>query len=220
VAQDGRVVRESALNRPKPPQDAVDSATLTTDRLISSSKAQERSIHESSSCRRCICDCRSSVGCSGSRARRRWPAKNIVIANSNHDLEDFALLQDGSCPNGWGRLYHKWQSTPGGPYGAWALLGDCGYYLDVGRDQSGDLDAFISGLDNSIWHRWDSGYGTGWSSWSSMGGTFDVTLAPWVYSMDSNQPYMHLYGDAPGGDRWVGYQTQIGCCWSGWNPSP
>lgn len=74
----------------------------------------------------------------------------------------------------------------------------------------GRIDLFVRGTDNALWHKWFQ-YGSGWSSWESLGGTLGSSpaVSTWglgrldVFATDNSGAVIH---------KWF----QYGSGWSGW----
>jgi hypothetical protein len=136
----------------------------------------------------------------------------VAVINTNGTWEEFWIGSD--C-----HVYHAWGAVnQNGPYPSSGSLGGCAIAsngLDVGRNNDGRLEVFVRGTDGAIWHNWQTRPSSGpWSGWYSLG-NFYVESGPTVRSVFSGDAYMQVW--AVRDDTWyVDYQTQPGCCWSGW----
>lgn len=71
-------------------------------------------------------------------------------------------------------VYHIWQTAPFGSWSSPASLGG-GNNLSgctVGKNQYNNLEVFVVGSDNTLWHDWYSG--SSWSGWSSLESGFKL----------------------------------------------
>jgi hypothetical protein len=90
-----------------------------------------------------------------------------VGINPDGRLEVFAIGQDA--------LWHRWQLTPGGAWSGWSTLGaPAGVAFlsapTVARNADGRLEVFAFGINDAVWHLWQTGPGGAWSGWDSLGG--------------------------------------------------
>lgn len=101
----------------------------------------------------------------------------VVASNADQRLELFAVGPDLA-------LWHIWQLAPPqtGQSASWSnwesLHGPFNAQTDrgiaspvVGRNADGRLEVFAIGPDKALWHIWQTAPNSGWSSWSSLGGT-------------------------------------------------
>jgi len=90
-----------------------------------------------------------------------------VGQNQDGRLEVFAVAQDA--------LWHLWQTAPGGGWGGWSNLGTPSGVVSlgapaVGRNADGRLEVFAFGINDAVWHLWQTSAGGTWSGWDTLGG--------------------------------------------------
>jgi hypothetical protein len=96
-----------------------------------------------------------------------------MAAGADGRLELFLSSTDG-------QLWHIWQTTPSGGWSSWTSHGrppqtdptlPAGVQLTpaVALNSARRLELFVTGLDNSLWHIWQTAPGQGWSDWLSHG---------------------------------------------------
>jgi hypothetical protein len=130
--------------------------------------------------------------------------------NQDGRLEVFAIAQNA--------LWHRWQLTPGGAWSGWSTLGAPAGVASltaptVARNADGRLEVFAFGINDAVWHLWQTSPGGAWSSWDSLGGqpgggpalgqNADGRLE--VFAEDSNAPpdaVWHRWQVSPNGG-WV-----------------
>src|SRR6266705_3318964 len=89
-----------------------------------------------------------------------------IAVNDDGRLEIFATGLDNA-------LWHIWQVTPNGPWGAWASLGKPPgpVFITtplVSANDDGRLEAFVIGSDRALWHIWQTAPGAPWGGWASL----------------------------------------------------
>ena len=149
-----------------------------------------------------------------------------VGTNADGRLEAYVTGMDNT-------IWHNWQTTPGGgtsrkEWSGWSMLGvseNKGIGLLVESNANGRLEVFVIGMDNTIWHNWQTTYNGGpsrkeWSGWSMLGVpenrgiSLDVRrndnrrLEAFLISMDNT--IWHNWQTTPGG----GTSRKE---WSGWS---
>jgi hypothetical protein len=79
-----------------------------------------------------------------------------------------------------GALWNNWQTSPGSGWAGWASIGGgglTGIPVIVPTNNSGLTTGGFSafGIDSigTLWNDWQTGAGTGWSGWTSLGGSLD-----------------------------------------------
>jgi hypothetical protein len=125
------------------------------------------------------------------------PGESIIrIAvgrNVDGRLEVFGLSSNGA-------IWNCWQAAPGGSWSAWnSLGGPVGVSLDtvaVGTNADGHLEIFAIADGTTLWHSWqDTGSGTGWSGWGSLGSP----AAGWVGAAEvaqNSDGRLEIFADA------------------------
>jgi hypothetical protein len=111
----------------------------------------------------------------------------------------------------------NYQKSPGCCWSGWSSF-DTGDFPStaVGRNQDGRLEAFVTHTDHTVWHRWQTCAGCGWSSWASLGGSFSglgVEKAGVGVNYDGRLELFLMGGSNHVYHRW---QTCANC---GWNTS-
>jgi hypothetical protein len=164
-----------------------------------------------------------------------------VGGNADGRLEVFVTGMDNT-------IWHNWQTRLGGgatrkEWSGWTMLGvpeNKGISLFVESNANGMLEAFVTGMDNTIWHNWQTTPGGGatrkeWSDWTRLGVPENKVISLFVESNADGRLEVFLIGIAnvfhpdrpkpPGGttDNWHNWQTTPGGGatrkdWSGWNP--
>jgi hypothetical protein len=118
-----------------------------------------------------------------------------------------------------GNVWHNYQVVGGG--GAWNGWGDVGSFgvgakpgMAVGINPDGRLEVFGVTTAGVVWHRYQNAPGSGWTAWSSLGGSgLDSQL------MVANNANGALQVFAISGNDlsiWTNYQTTPGGGWNGW----
>jgi hypothetical protein len=72
-------------------------------------------------------------------------------------------------------LWHLWQTAPGAGWSSWSSLGTPAGIASlasptVGRNTDGRLEVFTFGINDAVWHLWQTSVGGAWSDWDSLGG--------------------------------------------------
>jgi M6 family metalloprotease-like protein len=102
-------------------------------------------------------------------------ARQVAVArNKDGRLQVFYIGTDDL-------LYHNWQTQPNNgwqpnsgwlPNGNWngqALFGGSAKQLAVGQRKNGRLEIFYVGLDDALYHRWQTNWSNAWSSQAALG---------------------------------------------------
>jgi hypothetical protein len=95
---------------------------------------------------------------------------SVTLTNCHGRQEQFAVGPGN-------HLYHRYQSTPGGPWSDWHSLGGYLVYAEIGGVTNVDchLEVFGVGGNYAMWHIWQTNAGNGpWSAWASLGGSFNT----------------------------------------------
>jgi hypothetical protein len=118
-----------------------------------------------------------------------------------------------------GAVMHNYQVANGG--GAWSgAVPMNGTALDgpaVARNQDGRLEVFVVGTDHALWHTWQTAPNSGWSGWSSLGGSWPVDAVsggPMVIRSNGGQLQIFIRGS--NGSVWTNWQNTAGGSWHGW----
>ena len=77
--------------------------------------------------------------------------------------------------------------------------------IAVGRNKDGRLEVFALGLDNALWHIWQTAPNNGWSGWASLGGSLvgDPSVVSnadgriEVFARGANNALLHIWQTAP-----------------------
>ena len=99
------------------------------------------------------------------------------------------------------------------PAGVWVSLGGVlTSDMAVGRNADGRLEIFARGLDNGLWHKWQTSAGGGWTGWASMGGV--ITSEPIVaQNLDGR---LEVFAKGLDNGVWHQWQTTPSGGGSGW----
>jgi hypothetical protein len=143
----------------------------------------------------------------------------VTAYNSDFAEEQFAVGRD--C-----RIYHRWQTKAGGPFGQWSSMGGCAaapQELAVGMNDDGELVAFVISPDHAVRYKSQTRPALGpWTSWTSIGG--DVSTGLRVVSAPSGSSPIRVYASDKSGNLWENDQPQRNRGWTGWRkiqpPSP
>ncbi len=119
-----------------------------------------------------------------------------------------------------GNLYHNWQTAVNGT--SWNGFSDLSgalaeqVRLTVGRNSNGRLEAFTLGTDGVAYttSETSSNSPTSWTSWSGMGGVWEVDAKPVVAADQNGALELFLIGST--GNMYHNYQTSPSGSWSGW----
>src|SRR6266568_3262216 len=138
-----------------------------------------------------------------------------VHVNDDGRLEIFATGSDSA-------LWHIWQVTPNGPWGAWASLGKPPgpVFITtplVSANDDGRLEAFVIGSDRALWHIWQTAPGAPWGGWASLGGppTGNMVLYPFLRKNDDGR--LEVFVTAEYGALWHMWQLTAGGGWGSWS---
>jgi Domain of unknown function (DUF1906)/Repeat of unknown function (DUF346) len=111
-----------------------------------------------------------------------------------------------------GVLYHDFEESSGQWFGWPNLGGDSWSVPAVARNSDGELEAFLGGANEHLFHIWQAKSKTGWSDWGSLGGEFSSNF---VVGTNANGA-LEVFG--VGGDHKLFhsfYQEATGT-WSDW----
>ncbi len=119
-------------------------------------------------------------------------------------------------------LWHIWQTTTGGTWGAWSSLGHppTGLMLEgspiVVQNDDGRLEIFATGSDNALLHIWQVTPNGSWSNWNSLGKPTNEGISP-LFSVHVNDDG-RLEAFAVGSDNalWHIWQVVPNGGWSTW----
>jgi hypothetical protein len=115
--------------------------------------------------------------------------------------------------NGYGTLFHIWQTSPGGSWSEWEPLGS-GHIITgvaVGQNLDGRLEVFGTDAYGSLFHIWQTSPGGSWSEWEPLGSGFYIGWTAVgqnsdgrleVFSQDSHGTLLHIWQTSPGGGSW------------------
>ena len=144
-----------------------------------------------------------------------------VHVNDDGRLEIFATGSDSA-------LWHIWQVTPNGPWGAWASLGKPPgpVFITtplVSANDDGRLEAFVIGSDRALWHIWQTAPGAPWGGWASLGGppTGNMVLYPFLRKNDDGRLEVFVTAESHSavgvtGTLWHVWQVAPNSSWSPW----
>jgi hypothetical protein len=101
------------------------------------------------------------------------------------------------------------------PWSGWSLFtGLSPGSPAVGQNLDGRLEVFVRGMDNALWHRWQTAPSNGWSGWESLGGSWrgnpvvarnqDGRLEVFIRGGNFDTVH-HIWQLAPNG-RWSGWE--------------
>ena len=113
-----------------------------------------------------------------------------------------------------GKLYHIWETTPGGSWSSWVLLDD--RWVEsfvVSRNSDGRLELFGIAKNNALLHKWElSANGNTWSTWASLGGS--INQLEEGQNADGRLEVFARWTDGSVRHIW---QTTPGGSWSSWS---
>ena len=144
-----------------------------------------------------------------------------VHVNDDGRLEIFATGSDSA-------LWHIWQVTPNGPWGAWASLGKPPgpVFITtplVSANDDGRLEAFVIGSDRALWHIWQTAPGAPWGGWASLGGppTGNMVLYPFLRKNDDGRLEVFVTAESHSavgvtGTLWHVWQVAPNGPWGAW----
>jgi len=144
-----------------------------------------------------------------------------IAVNDDGRLEIFATGSDSA-------LWHIWQVTPNGPWGAWASLGKPPgpVFITtplVSANDDGRLEAFVIGSDRALWHIWQTAPGAPWGGWASLGGppTGNMVLYPFLRKNDDGRLEVFVTAESHSavgvtGTLWHVWQVAPNGPWGAW----
>jgi hypothetical protein len=141
-----------------------------------------------------------------------------VALNADGRLEVFARTPDGL-------VWHKWQSTPGGPWFNWwfSLGGVTSSNPAIGRNTDGRLELFAVTSQGLLWHRHQATVGatTDWTAEQTLGGDFLSGVAGNLtgnLSIAYSDSRLGVIARASNGRIWSKWQKTAGSdTWSVWS---
>jgi hypothetical protein len=86
-----------------------------------------------------------------------------VAANQDGRLEVFGEGTDAA-------LWHRWESSPNGPWGGWASLAGLVGMPTAAIDAKGALQVFVRGTNDTMFRIGQVSAGSGWGAWEFLGG--------------------------------------------------
>lgn len=143
-----------------------------------------------------------------------------VARNTDGRLEAAAIVLD---PDRDRAVWHAWQTTPGGHWTEWQLLGGAppgtrGPAV-LAQNRDGRLELFR--VDRGpAWHAWQTTPGDDWSSWHPLGSPSDtVTLDEGSPAVARNEDgRLELFVRANDGAVWHRWQPEAGARpWAAWS---
>ena len=140
------------------------------------------------------------------------PVKSML--NVDGRWEQFtreSLLFGSGCA-----VWHRWETSPGGPWSGWASLGGCiqDWGIDASWNADGRIELFAIGTNYGIFHNWQTTPAGGpWSGWYEMPGGGVAISGPYVYGGFDR---LVVYVVGTNGGWYANWQNQQNCCWSGW----
>jgi len=122
-------------------------------------------------------------------------------------------------------LWHRWQTSPGSS-GTWSAFVSLGGTIKgdtnpvVISNSDGRLEVFVVGINNQLYHKWQTAPGSStWSAFVSLGGTVKDNSNPAVvrnsdgrlevFVVGINNQLYHKWQTAPGSSTWSGF-TNLG----------
>jgi len=89
-----------------------------------------------------------------------------VVNNADGRLEVFLRANDQN-------IWHIWQTSPNNGWGGWASLGGPPVQIAngapfVGNNADGRIEVFVTGVDGSIYHIWQTSPSNGFGSWEQL----------------------------------------------------
>jgi kumamolisin len=136
----------------------------------------------------------------------------VVGQNADQRLEVFAATKDGG-------LWHMWETTPSGPWSAWAAVLATKPLASgppqVVSNADGRLEVFGMQSGGVLWHIWQTSPNNGWSAGAQLGspGTSIVGSARVGRNQDGRLEAFALGQDGQLHHIW---QTSPGAGWSAW----
>jgi hypothetical protein len=145
-----------------------------------------------------------------------------VAANADGRLEVFAA---GFNIVGDWALWHQWQTAASNGWSNWSSFGTPAgvselLSLTVGTNADGRLEVFVAGIDNALWHLWQTAPSNGWSDWSSFGAPGGELIGSPAVAANADgrlEVFVVAGDDTSGGELWHQWQTAPNNGWSGWS---
>jgi murein DD-endopeptidase MepM/ murein hydrolase activator NlpD len=132
-----------------------------------------------------------------------------AVPNAAGGLQVFARFSGGP-------IRYIRQGSPGGSWGSWTQIGTKKFAADpvAGQNADGRIEVFVRGIDNKLWHAWETSSGL-WSSWDSLEGSIQGDPAPIlngqggleVFVRGTDNQLKHIKQTSPGGG-WGGWTTR------------
>ena len=123
---------------------------------------------------------------------------------------------------GNGRLYVKWQLSPGSSASMSPPWYDMNGYLTsnpyVYTNGQGRIEIFARGGDNAMWTKWQKGSGPcgPWSSWTSLGGKLLDAPNSWKDGYYQPSGGIEIGGTGTDGRNWSRIRATYNSVWGPW----
>jgi hypothetical protein len=142
-------------------------------------------------------------------------ARSVALArNSDGHMEVFVVL-------GTGQVWHIWQTSAGGPFGAWSTgFGRSGTRMvqaTVATNSDGRVELFLLDASGGIWHRAEILAG-GWTDWTALAAPANTWFVQLTVATNRNGQ-LQLFLIDNGRRIWTGRQTSAGSAtWTAFSP--